>query len=350
MFHVMNKKNMLQLIGIGAFAVVLAGCGQENNNQAAKQPTNQAAEQTQNNGASGAGNAAANNAASENAAAEGEARTLTDAMGNQVNVPANPQRVIATYLEDNLVALGIKPIAQWSVKDGKNVQGYLQKELSDIPTIPHDLPFEAVQSFSPDLIIMDSASMVEGGKYAQYNQIAPTYVIGTEVNNDWRDELTRVGQVFGKEEEAKKALADYDAKAAEAKTTIADKVGNPSAAAIWLVGGKFFMVSETLSSGAVLYGDLGLKVPAVVKEISASATGNWSEVSLEKLVELDADHLFLINSEGEGAAALSDALWKSIPAVKAGQVHEFGPNESWLYTGAIANSQMIDNILKSIVK
>lgn len=236
-------------------------------------------------------------------------------------------------------------------KDGASIQGYLKEDLKDVPMIPHDLPFEAVQEYAPDLIIMDSASMVEGGKYEQYSKIAPTYVIGTEVNNDWRDELKRVGEVFGKEAEAQKALEDYDAKAAEAKETIEAEVGNPSVAAVWLVGGKFFVVGENLSSGAVMYGDLGLKIPAVVKEISASATGNWSEISLEKLVELDAEHLFLINSDTtSGSAALSDALWNSVPAVKAGNVYEFSPDESWLYTGTIANEQIIDNILKSIVK
>lgn len=53
-------------------------------------------------------------------------RVLKDALGHEVKVPAQPQRVIASYLEDHLVALGVKPVAQWSV--GKNsVQGYLQK-------------------------------------------------------------------------------------------------------------------------------------------------------------------------------------------------------------------------------
>ncbi|WP_144511456.1 ABC transporter substrate-binding protein [Bacillus sp. FJAT-22090] len=328
MFNLLKNKRSMQLVGVSLLALSLAACGGEkaSNEQAEKQTTN--TEQ-----------------------ADATTRTLTDAMGNEVAIPAEPKRVLATYLEDNLVALGIKPIAQWSVKDGASIQGYLQGELEGIPTIPHDLPFEAVQEAAPDLIIMDSASMVEGGKYDQYSKIAPTYVIGKEVNNDWRDELLRVGEIFDKKEEAQKVLDQYDTKALEAKNTIEKEVGNPSVAAIWLVGGKFFIVSETLSSGAVMYGDLGLKVPDVVKEISASATGNWSAISLEKLVELDSDYLFLIDSDKEsGSTALSDALWNIVPAVKAGNVYEFSPDESWLYTGAIANSQMIDNILKSIVK
>ena len=330
MINLLGKNKWIQLVGAGALALTLAACGDE---ETADQTTTDKTEEQATD------------------AKESDTRTLTDAMGNEVVVPANPERVLASYLEDNLVALGITPVAQWSVNDGASIQGYLQGDLKDVPMIPHDLPFEAVQEYAPDLIIMDSASMVEGGKYEQYSKIAPTYVIGTEVNNDWRDELKRVGEVFGKEAEAQKALEDYDAKAKEAKATIEAEVGNPSLAAVWLVGGKFFVVGENLSSGAVMYGDLGLKIPAVVKEISASATGNWSEISLEKLVELDAEHLFLINSDTtSGSAALSDTLWNSVPAVKAGNVYEFSPDESWLYTGTIANEQIIDNILKSIVK
>jgi iron complex transport system substrate-binding protein len=321
------QKKLFSLIGAALLALSLTACGGQ-----------------------GTDSSSGSDQASNENEKSAETRTLTDGMGNKVEVPANPKRIIASYLEDHLVALGVKPVAQWSVNDGKTVQDYLQDELKGIPTIPHDLPFEAVQKMNPDLIIMDSASMVEGGKYEQYNQIAPTFVIGEEDNSDWRKELKLIGEVLGKEKEAKKALEEYDAKVAEAKETIKEKVGNPSVAAVWLVGGQFFIVNEKLSSGAVMYGDLGLKVPKVVKEISANSADNWSSISLEKLVELDADYLFLINSDGSNAAPLSDALWKSIPAVKAGNVFEFSPEKSWLYTGSIANSQIIDDILDSLVQ
>ncbi|MGG3307265.1 iron-hydroxamate ABC transporter substrate-binding protein [Paenibacillus lautus] len=325
------KKKIWIIAGLLAAFTLLAACG--NSKEAAgNEPTEAQAPSDQNGG---------NEAKTE--------RILTDAMGHEVKIPAEPKRVIASYLEDNLVALGITPIAQWSVKGG-SVQDYLQDSLKDVPTIEHDLPFEAVASFQPDLLIMDSASMVEGNKYSQYEKIAPTYVIGNEVNNDWREELKKVGEIFGMEEEAQAALDKYEQKAKDAKEQIQQSIGGESAAAIWLVGGKLFVVSETLSSGAVMYGDLGLTVPNVVKEISASATGNWSSISLEKLAELDADHLFFINSDGEGAEVLQDPLWANIPAVKNGNIYEYGKDTSWLYTGTIANSQIIDNVLEGLMK
>jgi iron complex transport system substrate-binding protein len=278
-------------------------------------------------------------------------RTVTDAAGNEVTIPAEPQRVIASYLEDYLVALGITPVAQWSVADGASVQGYLQDSLADVPTIPYDLPLETVTSFEPDLIIMDSAEMVEGNKYDQYSRIAPTYVVGTAQNNDWREELKTIGEVFGKEDQAQQVLEDYEQKVADTKEGLETAIGDESVAAIWLVGNTFYIVNDMLSSGDVLYNDLGITKPNVVQEISESSTANWSEISLEKLAELDAEHIFLINSDGNGAEMLQDDIWQNIPAVKNGNVYEYAADDaSWLYTGPVANTKMLEDLEESLIK
>ena len=278
-------------------------------------------------------------------------QVLTDAMGNEVTIPANPDRVITSYLEDYLLALGITPVAQWAIHDGASIQDYLQEDLKDVPTIPYDLPFEVVTSFSPDLLIMSSADMVEGGKYEQYSKIAPTYVLDLENNSDWREKLLKIGEVFDKKEEAEQVLVTYDGKAKESKQLLKESMGNQSVAAIWLVNNTFFIVSDKVSSGVVLYDDLGLEKPNVVEEISTTATDNWSEISLEKLAELDADHLFLVNSDkGNGAKMLEDPIWQDIPAVKKDQIYEYEADSAWLYSGPIANTQIIDDVMTSLIK
>ncbi|MCM3629590.1 iron-hydroxamate ABC transporter substrate-binding protein [Paenibacillus glycanilyticus] len=331
-----SKKRIVVLMSVMVLSLVLAACGgnKENNegmnNSAATESASPSPEAT------------------ETAAAPTEQK-LTDGLGNEVTVPANPQKIIASYLEDYLVALGVKPVAQWSVPNG--IQDYLQTELKDIPTIAYDLPFEAVTSFAPDLLILGSNSTVEGGKYEQYSKIAPTFVLGDEVNSDWRKALLKIGEVLQKKDQAQKVLDDYEAKAAEAKTKLQAAIPDQSVAALWLVANKFYVVSDKLSSGAVLYNDLGLKVPNVVKEISAAGMVSWNEISLEKLADLDADHLILINSDkATGSEALKDPIWQSIPAVKNGHVHEYEATTSWLYYGPVASSQMIDNVLKDFVK
>ncbi|WP_232322280.1 AraC family transcriptional regulator [Brevibacillus parabrevis] len=277
-------------------------------------------------------------------------RELTDGMGNKVTVPAQPQRIIATYLEDHLVALEIKPVAQWSVGKG-DVQGYLQKDLAGIPAIPHDLPPEVVMSYNPDLIIMDNEELVAGDKYSQYAKISPTYTIGKEKNSDWRKELLVVGEVLNKSEEAKKVLADYDAYVAEAKQKLKQAIGDKTAAALWVTSKNIYVARQDLSSGDVLYKDLGFKVQAVVQEISQSGDANWNALSQEKLAQMDADYLFIVNSKGTSKDEfLKEPVWANIPAVQKGQVYDFSTESSWLYMGVIANRQMIENVLENVAK
>ncbi|WP_404456205.1 iron-hydroxamate ABC transporter substrate-binding protein [Oceanobacillus kapialis] len=322
----MNFNKKLVLAGILFVTLLLAACGESDN--AAEDNGDTSTEQEQNG-----------------------TRTITDAVGNEVEVPANPQNVIASYLEDYLVALDITPVAQWSVRDGEDVQDYLQDDLGQVPTIPSDLPYEAVASFEPDLLIMDSAEMVEGNKYEQYSKIAPTYVVGEAQNNEWREELKDVAKVFAKEEEAEQILTDYEEKATNAKEEISSAIGSESAAALWLFNDTFYIVNENLSSGDVLYNDLGLTAPNVVQEISGDTVANWSEISLEKLAELDADHIFLINDDKEsGSKMLDDPIWQNIPAVQNGNIYEYPGDSAWLYTGPIANSQIIDDVLESVTE
>lgn len=270
------------------------------------------------------------------------ATTFTDAMGNEVTVPENPQRVIGSYLEDYLVALGVTPVAQWTVGNDSD-QAYLQDKLAEVPRINYDLPFEDVLSFEPDLLLMDSNSMVEGDKYDQYSKIAPTYVVTNGEDVTWRERLTDIAKVLHKEEQADQVEADYDDLVAATKETYADQIQGKSIAVLWVVNNSVFMVSETKSSGQLLYHELGFEVPALVSEISESATADWSAVSLEKLAELDADYLILVNSD-KGADFFSEQVWQNLDAVKNNHLWEFGPESSWLYNGPIAYTKMIEDI------
>jgi iron complex transport system substrate-binding protein len=277
-------------------------------------------------------------------------RVMKDALGHDVTLPANPQRVLASYLEDHLVALGVTPVAQWSVYEGKTVQFYLQKELAKVPTIPSELPFEVVSSMDPDLILIDNAEMVAGEKYAQYAKIAPTYTVGDAANNDWRQELLMVGEVLNKQEEAKKALEAYETKAKDARGKLQKAVGQQSAAVLWVTAKSVYVVNPALSSGDVVYKDLGFTVPETVKKAVGDSNKNWNSLSLEVLGELGADHLFIVNARGITKEELvKDPIWANIPAVKNNNVYDYDNQHSWLYTGTIANSQIIDDVLNSVL-
>ncbi|MBO0454101.1 ABC transporter substrate-binding protein [Candidatus Enterococcus murrayae] len=279
---------------------------------------------------------------SESKDKDNDLRTLTDAQDHKVDIPEKPKRIIASYLEDYLVALDEKPVAQWTVGEGK-IQNYLQDELKGTPTINYDLPYEDVLKFEPDLLLIGSNGSLEGGKYKEYSKIAPTYVVKNGDNVTWRDQLEDVGKVLGKEEQAKDVEKDYDQLIEKTKKDLKDKIKGKSAVVLWVTNNSAFMVADTRSSGQLLYQELGFEVPQLTKEISKKATADFSQVSLESLSQLDADYIFLVNSDS-GAAMFKDPLWSNIPAVKNKHLYEFDGNSSWLYNGPIAYTKMVENI------
>lgn len=146
-------------------------------------------------------------------------------------------------------------------------------------------------------------------------------------------------------------LADYDAYVAESKQKLKQAIGDKTAAALWVTAKNIYVARQDLSSGDVLYKDLGFTVPAVVQEISKSGDANWNALSQEKLAQMDADYLFIVNSKGASKDEfLKEPVWANIPAVQKGQVYDFSTESSWLYTGVIANRQMIENVLENVVK
>jgi iron complex transport system substrate-binding protein len=272
-------------------------------------------------------------------------------MGHRVTIPTNPKRILASYLEDPLTALGVKPVAQWSVANGKTVQSYLQSELRGVPTIGYNLPPEEVASFNPDLILIGSPSSVQNGLYDTYSKIAPTYVLGDEINNDWRKALLKIGELLNKKNEAEQALKHYDQKAEELKAKLHQAIGDQSVAILWLTQKQFYVVDKARSSGSVLYGDLGVKVPALLSSLPSNAQATWSPVSLEKLAELDADHIFLVKSDQDQAEDIfNNSIWKNLPAVKAGHVYKMSTDSSWLYSGLIAGEQVMEDVSKALIK
>ena len=299
--------------------------------------------------AAGCSNSEENTAEESTDNAAGEERTLTDDAGNEVTVPENPERIIGTYLEDDLLTLEETPAAQWTVGED-SVQEYLQSEgLEGLPLMPFDLPFEAVVQEEPDLILLSSSDLADGEKYDSYSKIAPSFVVESGSYDDQRDRLTRVSEVFGKEDLAQEKVAEYDELIEETSAELESEVGEETAIAIWWTGDSYFISNKDKSSGEVLYNDLGLSAPPLVEELSTDNETPWIEASLESLAEMKADHIFFIgNAEGDSETAFSDEVFKNIPAVENGNVYEYTQADSWLYSGYIANSLIVEDVEEAL--
>lgn len=280
---------------------------------------------------------------------ETETITVTDANG-EVTIPANVERILASNLEDSLVALDTLPIRQWAI--GTTVHDYLQDSLGDVATIEWDMPLEQVIEAEPDLIIFSSPSAVPTGQLEDYQKVAPVYVFKDEDAADWRKQVEVMGTILNKEEEAEKALEAYDAEAKLASEEIKAAIGDESVAAIWLIGGQYYFLENGRFSANVLYKDLGLTQPQFVQNMEAATDATWSPISLEGLADLDADHIFLIAAEGEtGVEALtSSTLWKGLPAAQNEHIYLIKDDGSWTINGMIASEKVIETVKETLVK
>ncbi|WP_078394291.1 ABC transporter substrate-binding protein [Shouchella patagoniensis] len=276
--------------------------------------------------------------------------TVTDGSGNEITIPENPERIVGSYLEDPLVTLGITPVLQWSVANRSSTQVYLESYLEGIDPIDSLLPLEGLMEAEPDLIFAPGEESLASGDFEQYNQIAPTYVIDSETTGDWRATLMEIGDVLGKEDVANEALSDYDEHVEQVKNDLTEAIGDSKVAALWVIGGKYFIVAPTVASGAVLFEDLELTPANVIADLPEDVDAHWNPISLEALAKMDADYLFLIDSDPESIESLkSESVWSTIPAVEQGNIYDISGSSSWLYNGFQANSQTIDSVYENIV-
>jgi len=312
---------------------LLAACGSTANNASPAAPkSNTAATSNKTNNSE---------QSSTNSSPEAEFHVLTDAMGHEVSVPVNPQRILAPFIEDPLTALGVKPVAQW----GANLvpQQYLQDKLADVPVLAMDggLKTEEALSYNPDLIIFLAPSYMPNGAYDTFAQIAPTFVL-SDNPADWKGNLEKLGALLNQQDSAKQALATYDAQLKSAK----EKLGNLPAekTAILLQGideKGFKLFGPNFFGGQLLHEELGFKQPKLLQ-------GDYELYSVEMLSELqEVDYIFVLSGEGRAKPPEGNSIWKNLPAVKAGHVFEANSGH-WFNSNPIANSLMIDDVLRYV--
>ena len=280
---------------------------------------------------------------------KGEEKDLIlDSEMGDVSIPSNPKKIIASFHEDSLLAFSVTPVAKWSI--GESVQDYLESDLKDVPTIEWNLPLEQMLAYEPDLIILENNMDGYEGTYEDYNKIAPTYVMTKETTEDWRKQIDIFGKILDKEDQSKDILSEYEEEVANASDEIKDAIGDESVAAIWVTGDKFFLFEENRHSAEVLYSELGIEVPNLVKELGETKE-EWNPISIEKLSELDADHVFLLADKNEQGLKTLDnsAVWQSTPAVKNNHVYHLEDGSNWTNKGLNASKQTIDDLIEALV-
>lgn len=266
--------------------------------------------------------ACGSSAAAPEAAAE--TRSITHSAGT-TEVPVEPER-IATLNDQNallpLLELGVRPVASLGGVDGSGSPIFRRTEGFDTEGIAHlgaccEIDLEAVAAQEPDLIV---GYEFNEDVYDELSAIAPTVLVQV-FDRPLTEALREFAELAGQPEEAEQQLAAYEARVEELRTQLGDRLETLSVA-----------VLSPGDPGQFYRGDDGQALGTVMADVAplrpAAQQGAPSEdpVSVERLDEVDADVVLLLDFSGEerstGDASITGSpTWRQLAAVQAGQAH-----------------------------
>ncbi|WP_343002263.1 siderophore ABC transporter substrate-binding protein [Intestinibacter bartlettii] len=276
---------------------------------------------------------------------------ITDANGEKTEVKKNPKRVVVfDYgVADILKNLGVDAVVGIP-KNGKMpeiLSNYSDDKYTNVGSLK-ETDFEAVESLNPDLIII-------GGRQAEdidnFKEIAPTVnleVDGQDYMNSFKTVVTDLGNLFDKQNEAKKAIDEIEAKIAKVNKTVTEK--GLTASVVMANEGSISTFSAKSRYG-LIYNGLGFA--EVDKNIDDSTHGQ--QVSFEYFLENKSDYVFVVDrgavtGKGEAASKLFDnEVMNKTEVAKNGNIVYLNSVIWYTMTGGIeSTNQMIDEIADAV--
>ncbi len=281
-------------------------------------------------------------------------RTIHAANG-EITIEKEPKKVAVVhwgYL-DSLLLFDLQSVAvafpfteKQSAIHTESYQPYVEK-LDEFVTIGENelVNLEALLAYEPDLIIAGNA--INKDITAELSRIATTVVIDEEETNvwgDWQSLVTQFGEILAQEDVAETYIAHYRSQIDSAKEKLAGLKGTVAFVQVrenmmWLQGTDY--VSQ-------YYEGLGLEAPIT------DTMKEGEQLSLEGLITLDPDHLFLgyFNYTDRTLPAVTDEwekseVWKRLKSVQNNHVYPIN-GELALGFGPIGHSYGIQAVLEAL--
>jgi len=254
----------------------------------------------------------------------GETRVVKDADGNEVEVPKEPERVVAA---DNLslpflLELGIVPVAAGSPDIGSGEGRAFPKELyplgaGEVKAYGRDAPdYELLARLEPHLIVA-SKFVLEGRVDSnRYSEIAPTVSFDAE---DPVEQLRLVAKIVGREERAEEIIARFERRL--------ENLPEPNVETVSLIDsltgdGNYFLYTEGTPPTDIFAQAFGVDlVPQLEGQGVERYSRDYAQISAELLGEVDGEAIVVLGRGERGVNALEgNPLWPTLPAVRAGRV------------------------------
>ncbi len=334
----MKKKIGSMLCMLLASFVLLAGCGNSGNSANSASSANSNTPQA----SPPSSDAVASPSGSAEAAPYGT-RKLSTALG-EVEVPANPQRIIVNWYIGDVFTLGLKPVAYsgWA----QETMPFFDK-FEGIPAIEKWEP-EELMKYDPDLIIT-----YDPQDFEKLSKIAPVVVV-PEGDIKTTERLAFLGEATGRQTEAKNAIQTFESKLAKAKEKLTSDIFRDKTFSIlqdW-GGDSYGVMYETGSrGGTLLYEYLGLKKPEKLQQLVDSSGKGRDSLSYEVASQYFGDYVLWFLTEGKDSEYAQTDIWKSIPAVRDGHIVEI-PGEYvglFYYSDVMSMTAQLDHIMDKLL-
>jgi iron complex transport system substrate-binding protein len=270
---------------------------------------------------------------------ESSTRTVTHFRGT-TEVPADPERVVVLDLGelDSAIALGVKPVGAVKAPVEEGLLSYLEEEAAGIQLVGEigEPDLEKIAALEPDLILGSDIRVKDF--YDELSAIAPTVFTET-VGVTWKENLKVHAQALGQEEKAQELLDAYEERAKEVGGKVAD---DKTVSIVRFVPGEIRLYAKDNFIGTVLQ-DAGIARPKAQDVAEFSVTASAEQIALA-----DGDVIFTGTygdpAETDGPKVLGGPLWKRLPAVAAGDVHEVDDHIWFLGTGVGAAKLVLDEL------
>lgn len=234
----------------------------------------------------------------------------------EVEIPANPTRIVSDYYLGEFLAVDTKPIiASPYALENPFLADYIEG-IKPLNITSAETSLEMIAQAEPDLIVT-----ITEADYDKYSKIAPTVYIEDGKRSD--EELFEyIASLVNKEEEAKQYMDDFYAKANEMKPAVQDVVKDQTVSIVEVWPQQIYsMGSHFARGGTILYDLWDLKAPEVVQKEMVDGDEAYKVISLEALPEYTGDYiLYGVLSDTEPDFVEDSAIWNNLPAVKDGQV------------------------------
>ncbi len=247
--------------------------------------------------------------------------TITDDLGNAVQVPDNPRRILALTknMMDELYELGVIPIGK--VEEYQN-----RPELNALPSVSNQATpnLEAIYQLKPDLVLANSRQHAQMQEGLKSSGAAVVFVDPNKLSkNPLTDEIVFLGKISNRNAEAQKYVDRLNALCKELQGKLAPagyKTG------LFMMSGDSISVAQSTGVFGALLSSLGIQ-NIVPEGLPGSEKSTWVSYDAETIISKDPDLILLKTSSNEEQANqkilngfVQNIAWKNLKAIKNSKV------------------------------